>query len=416
MTSASLIVGTPDYMAPEQARAQPTDARTDIYALGVLAFELLAGRLPYTAGSSVDLVMKHLAAPVPRLVDLDPTIPAELSSLVEQMMAKEPAQRPQSLEPVRALLKQLSQRPGALAPLTPRPSPVRSPPVTPASFEPTFVRPSQKSPKEATQPELAQVPPVERTLVAATPEEPHDVGTADTAASLKQVPARASGKRREAAKPSGDEGVETVRNRPLPTAVVKREPAPEPVVTVTSEDSVPPAARSGSKLPLVVGALLVVIIGAGLVVAFGRTTTEVVETVPVTDVKPARVEAPTEPRPVEPLAAVPVEKPAPAQVPAAVVSPPPVEKPIEVKPVEKPVEKPVAKPVEKPVTVKPVEKPVAKKVPTQDELKARVASLQKRLTSSQRVLLDKKFAPQLERPLSEKERLELSEKLDALGK
>jgi eukaryotic-like serine/threonine-protein kinase len=384
MTSASLIVGTPDYMAPEQARAQPTDARTDIYALGVMAFELLAGRLPYTAGSSVDLVMQHLAAPVPRLSDLDPLIPQELSALVEQMMAKEPANRPQSLEPVRALLKQLAAQPGLAMPLSPRPSPVRSPPVTPAAFEPTVVRPSQKSPRESTQPELDQVR-VDRTVVAPAPEQ--DVGTADTSMSLHQVAGKTSGRRKEPSKPADESVSETVKNRPLPTAVVKRAQAPEPVVTVTAEDSTPPAPKPASKAPLAIAALLVLIIGGGVAFMVSGRTTETVEGVPVVDVKPV---VPLKPATVEPLPPVPVVTPEATPTP-----PPPVEEP---KPVDK-----------KP---RPV---VAKKVPTQEELKARVNRLRETLTnSSSRLILDKKLAPKLASPMSDAERVEFARSLDKL--
>ncbi|MDX2010274.1 MAG: protein kinase [Myxococcaceae bacterium] len=401
MTSASLIVGTPDYMAPEQARAQPTDARTDIYALGVLAFELLAGRLPFTAGSSVDLVMQHLSAPVPRLVDLDPSIPQELSDLVAQMMAKEPPQRPQSLEPVRALLRQLSGR-SAASPSAPRPSQVRPSPVTPAVFEPTFVRPSQKAPREATEPELPLVPTVDRTVVAMTPEATaNDVGTADTAMSLQQVAPKPSGKRREPVKAAEPAVMETVRHGASTTAVVKRAVQREAQVTVSPEDSTPPAPREGSKLPLlVVGGLLVIIIGGGVFVMAGRTSTETVDAQPVVDGKPS-------PKPVE------EPKPAAVEPLPQVVVPPEVPPTVEVKPVV-PAPTVATKPDKKPhsATVRPT---TPRRVPSQEELTARVEKLRGRLTdSSKRLILEKRLAPKLKQPMSDDERQAFSERLNEL--
>ena len=408
MTSASLIVGTPDYMAPEQARAQPTDARTDIYALGVLAFELLAGRLPFTAGSSVDLVMQHLTAPVPRLADLDPSIPVELSDLVAQMMAKEAAQRPQTLEPVRALLKQLSGRAPA-APQSPRSSQVRPAPATPAGFEATFVRPSQKVAKESAAPASQERPASDRTRVALMPDSSREeVGTAETAMSLQQV-GPTPNKRRDTMRPTEPEVLETVRHTAATTAVVKRAVEREAEVVVTRKDhGTLPAPRS--KLPLLVAAgLLLVIIGAGAFVMSGRTTTEIVDVRPVVEgappPKPTSTATPPPPSTTTTaLAPVPVPAVAPTTPPVeatpAAATPPPTK-------VDKPAEKKPPTPVARPTTIR--------RVPTQDELAARVEKLRGRLTdASKRLILEKKLAPKLTQPLDEDARQDFSESLSAL--
>ena len=227
MTSASLIVGTPDYMAPEQARAQPTDARTDIYSLGVLAYQLLAGVLPFTANSSVELVMKHLSAPVPRLTDLDPSIPTELSELVEQMMAKDPAHRPQSLEPIRAVLKTQSVAHPHGFPTAPMPVQVKATPAYLAAVEPV---PGQTA--DDLEPAAAKA---DRTVIAEAPSAPRvDEATADTAMSLKQVPSGPRGasghKRREPRSESAS------RDQTALSAAVVRRPDPEPVAA--AEDAV----------------------------------------------------------------------------------------------------------------------------------------------------------------------------------
>src|SRR5262249_51117158 len=89
-----VVVGTPAYMAPEQARAKQVDARTDIYALGVLAYKMLTGTLPFKADNAMDLIVKHLNQPPPAPHKLAPDTPPELSKLIVRMMAKQPEHGP----------------------------------------------------------------------------------------------------------------------------------------------------------------------------------------------------------------------------------------------------------------------------------------------------------------------------------
>jgi serine/threonine protein kinase len=86
------IPGTPHYMAPEQARGIVTPL-TDIYALGVLLFQMLTGELPYDDPDDVEVAKMHLYAPVPSPCDLDTSIPAELGEVTQRAMAKRPEQR-----------------------------------------------------------------------------------------------------------------------------------------------------------------------------------------------------------------------------------------------------------------------------------------------------------------------------------
>jgi len=92
---AGLRLGTPAYMSPEQWKGAPTDARTDVYAAGLLLFELLAGRRPFVADSPEDYWRAHLTAPVPSLAKLRPGIARAslFQAVVEQAMAKTPAER-----------------------------------------------------------------------------------------------------------------------------------------------------------------------------------------------------------------------------------------------------------------------------------------------------------------------------------
>src|SRR5262249_30638592 len=92
LTSVGRRMGTPQAMAPEQIRNQAVDARTDIYALGVLAFYLLTGQLPFQAPEIAEVERLHLEAPPPRPSTLAPVTPA-VEAVVLRCMEKEPARR-----------------------------------------------------------------------------------------------------------------------------------------------------------------------------------------------------------------------------------------------------------------------------------------------------------------------------------
>jgi tetratricopeptide (TPR) repeat protein len=97
LTQIGTSIGTPTYMSPEQAAGDPaTDARTDIYSFGCLAYELLAGRPPFTGKTPQKLLAAHMAeTPVP-VTGLRPDTPAELAELVARCLAKDADDRPQS--------------------------------------------------------------------------------------------------------------------------------------------------------------------------------------------------------------------------------------------------------------------------------------------------------------------------------
>jgi serine/threonine-protein kinase PpkA len=89
MTRTGSVIGTPQYMSPEQARGQELDGRADLYSLGVVMHELLMGEVPFQADDPLAVGIKHLTAPVPRLPDLL----APLQPLLDGLLAKEPEQR-----------------------------------------------------------------------------------------------------------------------------------------------------------------------------------------------------------------------------------------------------------------------------------------------------------------------------------
>jgi serine/threonine-protein kinase len=93
-TNHDEAIGTPTYMAPEQARGGPTCGSSDVYGLGVVAYQALAGRPPFVGQTSVEILVQHMNRPIPALAPRCPDAPIGLVELVERMLAKQHDERP----------------------------------------------------------------------------------------------------------------------------------------------------------------------------------------------------------------------------------------------------------------------------------------------------------------------------------
>lgn len=107
MTQQGVTVGTPSYMAPEQFSGQEIDRRADLYATGVVLFELLTGVRPFAGPGIGELMYKVLNEPPPRVSTLNPRLPAELDAVLNQALAKNPGARFQSANEFIAILESL---------------------------------------------------------------------------------------------------------------------------------------------------------------------------------------------------------------------------------------------------------------------------------------------------------------------
>ena len=168
MTEAGSIVGTAQYLSPEQARGAPVDARSDLYSLGIVLYEMLTGKVPYTGDTPVEIAMKHLSAIPETPSTLREDVPHDLDAVVMRALAKDPDQRYASAEEMDADLARVARGvavsrkteeamtqvlPGAGVATAPtmvnRPRAVTPPPAPPAYRPPTPYYDYEEPPRRA---------------------------------------------------------------------------------------------------------------------------------------------------------------------------------------------------------------------------------------------------------------------------
>ncbi len=116
-TSAGTVTGTVQYLSPEQIRGEPADPRSDLYSLGIVTYELLTGRLPFTGETAMAIAYKHLSDRVPMPSATVPTIPSELDSFVASATDRDRELRPESAREMRRDLETIARGLPAAPPL-----------------------------------------------------------------------------------------------------------------------------------------------------------------------------------------------------------------------------------------------------------------------------------------------------------
>ena len=107
LTGTHATVGTPEYMAPEQITAKSVDHRADIYALGIVFYEMVTGRKPFQADTPMAVLFKHVSEPLPRPTQYVPSLPKEVEKILLKALAKDPENRYQSMGEMAAALESL---------------------------------------------------------------------------------------------------------------------------------------------------------------------------------------------------------------------------------------------------------------------------------------------------------------------
>src|SRR5262245_11564015 len=139
-TGTGAILGTPAYMSPEQCEGKPVDARSDLYTLGLIIYELCAGALPFPPTPSIpQMLLAHISQTPPDLATRAPEVPPALARFVMSMLAKDPAARPADADAVIAALEQM---PGGTRGTAPSPAVDGATAPTAAALTPATVVPA----------------------------------------------------------------------------------------------------------------------------------------------------------------------------------------------------------------------------------------------------------------------------------
>ena len=125
LTAEGIILGTLEYMAPEQLEGKEADARTDVFSLGTVIYEMATGKKAFTGESKASVIVRILTGEPPAVTSLQPLTPRELEEVVEKCLRKEPAERWQNAAEVTHRLRQIAGNAASLSTLQPIPKTVK---------------------------------------------------------------------------------------------------------------------------------------------------------------------------------------------------------------------------------------------------------------------------------------------------
>jgi serine/threonine protein kinase/ketosteroid isomerase-like protein len=307
LTATGSLIGTPRYMAPEQCADNKTDARSDIYSLGVILYEMLAGRAPFEGPTTTAIAIKHIQTPPPPVEEFRPDTPAALRELIEQSLAKSPSERPQTAQEFAARLdeaaKELPLSAGGVQPFT-EPVKTASPTTTEdrrtSQTNPQRIENDSKTERtgeptreeEIAHEEVSNNPPSVQSYAVSTGAEEKELET-KVSASRSSDAAKQDGKEKAAGVEKKEVGAETTR---MASAQTEKQSAAESSFPLLSEHSrkatatqsetvtktAPPQVTIEARepaleprpnyLPYVVAAALVLVVGAGVYMMASRRT------------------------------------------------------------------------------------------------------------------------------------------------
>ncbi len=153
-TAVGALIGTPEYMAPEQVRGEAVDGRTDLYALGIIAWQLLAGTLPFSGAGVADVLAAQLSEVPQPLHEANPLVPLALSQAVHAAMEKEPGRRHASAAAFAAALEAAGRTEAAFGSLTPRPQHAPAFAASPLPAPPPWLQSATPRPTPRTTPRV----------------------------------------------------------------------------------------------------------------------------------------------------------------------------------------------------------------------------------------------------------------------
>ena len=187
-TMAGTVVGTAEYMSPEQAVGAAVDPRADLYALGLVMFAMVTGKPPFHGGTADQLLDRHRREPPPRVATLAPDVPPVLDALIDRLLAKDPTQRPASALALGRLLAAVEEVAGTTQPVATQPAVIQ-----PAVIQPAVILAMETLPAGVPAPDVAAAPtqgdrPRQVDLFAATWEMPQQAAAQQPARPRAQQP------------------------------------------------------------------------------------------------------------------------------------------------------------------------------------------------------------------------------------